>query len=130
MINQGTEMKSKKWNEVLSRPIYYVLDEHKNPVPSNIDALIQWFERGRHVRKNTIKKYNITISTIFMAIDHNFDCHRGDPRPILFETMIFINGEPDDYQERYCTWQDALKGHRCAVRMVIKKLRKEHGNHK
>ena len=38
--------------------------------------------------------------------------------PILFETMIF-GGEHHEYQERYTTWDEAIKGHKEAVALVF-----------
>lgn len=56
----------------------------------------------------------IQISTIFLAINHQY----GDGPPILFETMIF-GGIWREYQERYSTYDKAMKGHARAVRLVI-----------
>lgn len=52
---------------------------------------------------------NIWVSTVFLGINHNFG-FSDDTRPILFETMIF-GGRMDDYQHRYCTYEEALAGH-------------------
>jgi hypothetical protein len=62
---------------------------------------------------------NITISTVFLSLDHN---HSGVGKPVLFETMVF-GGEHDQYQERYCTWNEAAKGHKRIVNMVRKSLK-------
>lgn len=55
------------------------------------------------------------ISTVFLGLDHNHSWPNGTP--ILFETMIF-GGEHDDFQERYCTWDEAEAGHKIAVDLV------------
>lgn len=59
----------------------------------------------------------VTVSTVFLGIDHNFG---GRGEPVLFETMIFGSGDPhlDDYQERYCSFAEALRGHQRAVALV------------
>jgi hypothetical protein len=99
--------------------IYYTLRGH-TPVPtSDLNGIEELFKcpQQRIVGKTKIGKYE--VSTVFLAIDHNF-CGRG--LPLLFETMIF---GPDDnlsgYQERYATWEGAEAGHLRA----IKKVRKE-----
>ncbi len=87
----------------------YILDADKNPVPCN-DTLTwaKWMEwaDNRRVARTEINGY--TISTVFLALDHNFS---GGP-PLLFETMIIkASGEFLDYQERYSTWKEAIDGH-------------------
>lgn len=79
-----------------------------------------WKENKRYLRYNKIR--NITISTIFDGIDHNYS--RGELA--VFETMIF-GGEHDQYTDRYPNWESALAGHRVAMRLVIKSLRSQDG---
>ena len=60
---------------------------------ANPDAgRVAWTEHG-----------SITISTVFLGVDHSFAMHGP---PVLYETMIF--GEPFDRRMyRYCTWDEA-----------------------
>ena len=58
---------------------------------------------------------SVSVSTVFLGMDHSF----GGGDPVLFETMIF-GGEHDQYQERYCTWDEAEKGHQIACDLVNK----------
>jgi hypothetical protein len=55
----------------------------------------------------------IEISTVFLGIDHQW---REGP-PILFETMVFENGEAGDCA-RYSTWEEAEDGHREIVERI------------
>ena len=57
----------------------------------------------------------VSVSTVFLGMDHSFN----GGTPVLFETMIF-GGEYDQYQERYCTWGEAEKGHQIACELVNK----------
>ncbi|KKN76361.1 hypothetical protein LCGC14_0370470 [marine sediment metagenome] len=41
----------------------------------------------------------------------------SDKYILVFETMIF-GGEDDGYQDRYSTWDEAVKGHRFACEKV------------
>lgn len=50
------------------------------------------------------------VSTVFIGLDHSF----GDGDPVLFETMIF-GGALDESQWRYCTYDEAERGHAEAV---------------
>ena len=50
----------------------------------------------------------VTVSTVFLGLDFSFTHYEGPP--VVFETMVF-GGKLDRYQERYCTWDQALRGH-------------------
>jgi hypothetical protein len=90
---------------------FYILDEDKNPVETTMDhwaLAYENFEKCRRVARHERGKE--VVSTVFLGIDHNF---LGEGPPIVFETMSF----PDEFQERYATWNEALAGHyrRCEV---------------
>lgn len=89
----------------------YILDG-KTPVP-----LFDTTKWGLKVDKIIGKDQfgSVSVSTVFLGMDHSFS--GGDP--VLFETMIF-GGEHDQYQERYCTWDEAEKGHQIACDLVNK----------
>ena len=53
------------------------------------------------------------VSTIFLGLDHSFGCGP----PVLWETMIF-GGEHDQYQDRYSSREDAMKGHEKALALA------------
>lgn len=55
------------------------------------------------------------VSTVWLGIDHNY-IYNGPP--ILFETMVFLDGISNIYQERYSTWQEAEEGHQRAIQWV------------
>lgn len=79
-----------------------------------------WFQTAeRHVIQSRFGK-EILVSTVFLGTNHNW-FNEGDP--ILFETMIF-GGEHDQYQERYRTVEEARDGHKVAVKLVMKSLKK------
>ena len=69
-----------------------------------------------HVAKD--EEGEVMVSTVF---SHGI-CHRwGDEGdPVLWETMIF-GGEHDQYQERYTSYEDALEGHKAAVKLALNK---------
>ena len=72
----------------------------------------RWMEKAkRHVAKTTIGK--VWVSTVFLGLDHQW----GQGKPILFETMVF-GGKLDQEQQRYCTWTEAVKGHKAMVKRV------------
>lgn len=73
------------------------------------EALIAWSEffqdaDRRRVGYDIID--DITVSTVFIGLDHSFD--QGPP--VLFETMVFEKGE-EVYCRRYHSWTEAEKGH-------------------
>ena len=98
--------------------LYYRLDAQHNAIPCSLEEYALQYQPDdpykRHVGDDTVE--GIRISTVFLGIDHSFG-----GVPILFETMIF-GGVHDDYQERYCTWIEALAGHKRAVELVNETL--------
>lgn len=63
------------------------------------------------------------ISTVFLVIDHGFSSRWDDgeltgPPPILFETMVF-GGICNEECRRYATREEAVKGHKKMVALVI-----------
>jgi len=98
----------------------YVLDKEGNPVkePDMIKATLQNATTNKHIGKDDIE--GVSISTVFLGFDHSF----GGGEPLLFETMIF-GGKHDEYQERYSTREEAIKGHKKAVKLVKKAQKHE-----
>ena len=94
--------------------MYYILDKDKNPVQATLEQFAKFCEQqGDKVVQQDKLPNGTFVSTVFLGLDHQF----GDGPPILFETMIF-GGEHDQYQERYCTWTEAVKGHRKALSLI------------
>ena len=94
----------------------YILKGKKPIKEPDLMKWAKWFEKSeRFVAKTEIK--GITISTIFLGLDHNYF---GNEVPILFETMVF-GGELDQEEERYSTWDEAVKGHDEMVKRVSNK---------
>src|SRR6185436_5755923 len=93
---------------------FYILDENHNLVKTDIETWAAWFEgKNRLVKKDKaivkidgINVGEITVSTIFLGLDHAF----GGESPMLFETMVF-GGPIDQAQDRCGTWDGALKMH-------------------
>jgi hypothetical protein len=109
----------------------YILDDDGNPQPEP-DSLkwAMWFEDGnRIVQQDHIG--DAFVSTVFLGLDHRYG---GDGPPILWETMVFQGTRtvkfPDgkirtfkeeQYQRRYTSRKDALRGHKRAVKFVMAK---------
>ena len=114
--------------------LYFLLDKDKNPFACSVKEWADWINHNsKHVRHTIIKKYGVRISTVFLGIDHNH-FSQSVSKPLLFETMVFLYGNEDlesnlrGYMERYCTWDEALKGHREAVKWVIAQIREKEAN--
>ena len=92
----------------------YILNGKIPVVELDIIKWGEWYgsEENKHV---DITEFDgVRISTVFLGFDHC--CDGGEP--ILFETMIF-GGEYDQYQDRYTTWEEAEKGHKEAINLVL-----------
>ena len=96
--------------------MWYILDDDHNPIEMPKTDMADWgawMEAAMQNKRRIVQQDQIGeffISTVFLGIDHSFGF--GGP-PILFETMIFPKDSNEEtYQERYTTWDDALKRHR------------------
>jgi hypothetical protein len=88
----------------------YMLDGQGNPVPErDLLTWARWMETGTRVLKQTDLGIWGFVSTVFLALDHNF-CLGLDAKPVLWETMIF-GGPYDQEQYRYSSREEALAGH-------------------
>jgi hypothetical protein len=91
----------------------YILDG-KNPVPCF--DITKWASMSKNDKLVGLYKFGeVVVSTVFLGMDHSFNVGT----PVLFETMIF-GGEYDQFQERYCTWDEAEEGHKVACELVSK----------
>lgn len=76
----------------------------------------------RFIRQDRIG--DVFVSTVFLGIDHGLSSP-GD-HPVVFETMAFQQANPERpkslgdelLQDRYCTYDEAERGHARAVRRV------------
>lgn len=89
-------------------------------VPVPCDDLLEfarWFEQAdRHIALTYLGD-GVTVSTVFLGMDHNF----GDGPPLLFETMCF-GSSLNEEQRRYSTYDEAEIGHAVMVRRVRESL--------
>ncbi len=87
--------------------------------PVEVDDLIEWglwIEKSDRKIAVTHVTRKIKVSTIFLGLDHQY----GEGPPLLFETMIF-GGPHDQYCNRYSTYDEAVAGHRKAVKLSTEK---------
>lgn len=97
----------------------YILDDDGHPIlEPDLFKWAAWLEAAD--RKLALDRFTagtgmVTVSTVFLGLDHNFAAGLGPSyAPILYETMIF-GGRHDGDTWRYSTREDALSGHRVAV---------------
>jgi hypothetical protein len=96
---------------------WYILNNNNKPIPASTLEAVKWLEEGsdrRTVKRDEIG--DIIVSTVFLQLDHSWT---PGGKPVLWETMIF-GGEHDQYQERYTSHKDALKGHEKALTLITK----------
>lgn len=97
----------------------YILENKKPVLEPTLFKWARFMENRKNiiVKQDDIKNANgedFFVSTVFLGLDHSW----SNEKPVLFETMIFPESESDDweeYQERYCTWEEAKKGHKKAI---------------
>lgn len=94
---------------------YYILDPQHNVIQTDMKTCAIWLEdfSNRYVGWDQLN--GLDISTVFLGLDHSFD----NGPPLIFETMIFKHGEPNDlYCERCSTWVEAKAQHTIAIAKV------------
>jgi hypothetical protein len=113
------------WDQVIDPILGHAMhfDKQGNPI-----SMRQWGElreRGldpdghygpnSYVRIGEDEVGEAKVSTVWLGMDHGWD--RGDPdyRPVIFETMIFGTDDDDHPMMRYCTEEEAIRGHAEAV---------------
>lgn len=95
---------------------YAILDSEKKVVPTEVMTWARWFETAdRHVAFTHIGKRRRRnfVSTVFLGLDHSYGLPWAS-RPQWFETMVF-GTSLHQYEERYETWDEAVRGHARAV---------------
>jgi hypothetical protein len=95
----------------------YILNSHKPVKCDDLMCWARWFETADRQVADT-QQDEVRVSTVFLGLDHSFWPARVGP-PILFETMVFVNGSAEQ-MERYCTWDEAEAGHARWVKQVFK----------
>lgn len=96
--------------------MWYILKKGKPVKAKSVKHYHYWSHYSKY---NCVKQEHVGdvfVSTVFLGLDHSL---RGKI-PVLWETMIF-GGEHDQYQERYTSHKDALKGHQTALNLVNNK---------
>jgi len=78
------------------------------PIGNTPDELYDTWAR---VAETYVKQ--VHISTVFLGLDHSY----GGGPPVTFETMVF-GGKLNEAQVRYCTYDEAERGHQRMVRRV------------
>jgi hypothetical protein len=88
---------------------YYCLNENKIPVKCDYSKWLSVLASlDRTIKTTTIGRYS--ISTVFVGVNY----------PLLFETAIFddYGKEETKIHARYCTWEEAEKGHKDTVKYI------------
>lgn len=95
----------------------YILKDKVPVLEPDLEKWAKWFSNNkRSIAADQIGES--LISTVFIGIDHNFF---PGGESLLFETMVF-DGPLDGEQERYHTWDEAVKGHEEMLKRVKNEL--------
>lgn len=95
--------------------LYYLWNNITEKVTCTDDHefFCKWFSNLDH--RTVAKTQTDTVTVLTFALGMNYDVLA--PEPIIFETMIVKDGLTYlDYQERYATHREALRGHKKAVK--------------
>ena len=89
---------------------HYILNQDKIIQEVDLMTWLGWRKTdNKRLFKDSINNY--IVSTVFLGIDHRIGFENDNKSdPVLFETMVFDNGE-EVFCERYTSYQDAKSGH-------------------
>lgn len=99
----------------------YVLDPEHQPIKlegSLRDCLERW---GKWMAVESNARVGLTqinekeVSTVFLGRNATWSHKTSTEPPLLFETMIFAQGDKTELQVRYQTWEEAERGHNAIV---------------
>lgn len=94
-----------------TKPDRYILKDRKPVSEPDLMKWGVWLQNMDNTRVDFTKvSKKIEVSTVFLGLNHNW----GDGAPILFETMVFKNGDSRGMW-RYATWDEAVAGHKKVV---------------
>lgn len=89
---------------------WYILDENNNPVQAETLVAARWFEDNANSAKRVVActdvEPGVSLSTVFLALDHSFV-----PGKVLLYESLWFGGEFDGQMRRYSTREEALEGH-------------------
>jgi hypothetical protein len=102
--------------------ICYILDENDCPRLAGLTEYYQWkkalpddIQTGFGFTLACEEAEGVCVSTVYLGADHGY----GDGPPVLWETMVFCEGEHDQDFERATSRKDALETHRRFVEKYI-----------
>lgn len=100
----------------------FILDDDNLPVEeTDLHKWAEWFEHAgkkRIVAQDQIGPY--FVSTVFLAIDYNYG---NRPYPILWETMVFCDGDENDETSEFFNRFESRKDAEVWHQNVINKLK-------
>lgn len=100
----------------MERSLYYILDEHNHPVPTDshtADELLKDIDARRMARTEmTIAGSHVEISTVFLCIDERYLLTASEDTEVtLFQTCVFCNNISTGFERYYKTRDEAIQGH-------------------
>lgn len=100
----------------------YYLDEYKNVLPcKSVEEWAKHYEEGDRIIKQEYVG-NAYVSTVFLGLDHRYGFKDEPDLPVVFETMVFMENWNGEYQERCCTYEQALEMHEVAKEWAKSKV--------
>lgn len=96
------------------------VEETTNPIEW-ANFMTDWNKDARIIARDLIN--DNLVSTVFLGTDMSYG---NSEKPVLWETMVF--GEPafSDYQERYSSKEEALIGHKQAIKKILDHYEKKY----
>lgn len=117
------------WDEVKyigGKPMHWVLggEDGHQVVPGSLRQWIELFMSNKKILAHTHVSKKVWVSTIFDGVCINSLLFGGTP--MVFETAIFVRDKMRE-RRRHASWDDAMRGHKRAIRYARRKLSRRAG---
>lgn len=116
--------------------LHYILaEDRKTPVVVPMLVWARWFSQRDRILAQHVVGEHITVSTVFLGIDHRFS---GEGPPILWESMAFdkrihpeLGWGESISMYRYSSHEEAMAGHMAMLKHyrekeIIKETEHDH----
>jgi hypothetical protein len=92
---------------------FYILDKKRVVKSKDVSDWANKMNTIDRIVKQTTIGF-VLVSTVFLGVNI-----AASGPPLLFETRVF-GGKHDEYQRKYSTWSEAVKGHSEVCKIVFK----------
>lgn len=112
-----------EWTKICKKHRFMVGTGHYDKEGKRMCCAVSWgrkLEDPKYKFIDRTEKNGVTVSTVWLGIDHATSLWGKRRKPVIFETMVFGLSNDDNPCERYCTLKEAQAGHKMMCKLYLK----------